>query len=218
MQGFRSLIRTIVLLAMVSAVAALHAQDGLSAALSRLNACDLSSAFLGPSIAAADFNNDTHPDGAVLLRSENTFHIEVHFRFHQVSRITFASDLPALAISALDVNHDGTPDLVVEEPFSHRPVFIWLNDGYGSFQPAHVEDYPTVDENFCRGLAPPSRNPESLAEAVHGKLRIRHDSQGSCPFAPSAGMAHLMGRTAFHSQEFACSPNLLRGPPSSLPL
>lgn len=218
MQGFRSLIRTIVLLAMVSAVAALHAQDGLSAALSRLNSCDLSSAFLGPSIATADFNNDTYPDGAVLLRTENIFHIEVHFRFHQVSRITFASNLAALAISALDVNHDGTPDLVVEEPFSHRPLFIWLNDGYGSFHSAQVEDYPTADDNFGRGLAPPSRNPESLAVTIHGKLRIREDSRSSCPLAPSAGMAHLMGRTACHSREFAYSPNLLRGPPSSLPL
>lgn len=216
MRQFRSLIRTVVLLAVVSAVSALHAQDGLSAALSCLNSWDPSSALLGPSIATADFNNDTHPDGAVLLHSDNTFRIEVHFRYQQVSRITFASNLSALAISALDVDHDGTPDLVVEEPFSHQPLFIWLNDGYGSFHSVHVEDYPRVDEDSCRDLAPPSRSPLSLTIAIPGKLRFRQSSPSLCRLAAAAGVAQFMRRTDFEGLEFPHSPNLLRGPPPSL--
>ena len=80
MRNFCSLIRTIGLLAMVFVVSALHAQDGLSDALLRL---DFSNGLLGPSIATADFNNDTYPDAAVLLRSNHNFRIEVPLPLHE---------------------------------------------------------------------------------------------------------------------------------------
>jgi hypothetical protein len=36
----------------------------------------------GPPLATADFDHDGHPDGALLLRSRNSFRIEVHLRSH----------------------------------------------------------------------------------------------------------------------------------------
>ena len=213
MRNFCSLIRTIGLLAMVFVVTALHAQDGLSDALLRL---DSSSGLLGPSIATADFNNDTYPDAAVLLRSNHNFRIEVHFRFQQVSRITFASNLPDLAISAFDVNHDGSPDLVVEEPFSHQRLFIWLNDGYGAFRPADVEEYPGGSDNSYHRLASPSRDSESIALVAPGKMRVRQAAHLSHGVPVSSAPALFAKGEIFTFAERASSPNLLRGPPSCL--
>ena len=214
MRQFCSLIRTIGLLAMVNVVTALHAQDGLSDGFSRLDfSCGISSGLLGPSIATADFNNDTHPDAAVLLRSNHSFLIEVHFRFRQVRRITFASNFPTLAISAFDVNHDGSPDLIVEEPFSRHRLFIWLNDGYGSFHPAHVEDYPAGNDDSYHRLASPSRNSET-ALVVPGKMRLRHAAYVSYRLGVSFAAVPNPRRVTQAFMGFDYAPNPLRGPPS----
>src|ERR1700752_5371518 len=106
MLDFRSLIRTVAILAMFLLAPALHAQEGLSDAFTSVSSsCDFSNRLLGSSVVAADFNRDSHPDGAVLFRNRNTVRIEVHLRFQRISQITFVSNLRALAISAVDVNH-----------------------------------------------------------------------------------------------------------------
>ncbi|HEY2471776.1 MAG TPA: VCBS repeat-containing protein [Terracidiphilus sp.] len=217
MHEFRSLIRAIVLLLLVVfAVSSLHAQDGLSLAFSRLDSVrDLSSEIVGPAVATADFNNDRHPDGAVLFRNHNIFQIEVHFRFHRVSKISFASKFPTLTISALDVNNDGNPDLVVQEPFSRHRLFVWLNDGCGSFRSVRVASYPTGLEDGYHTFAEPSGGPQSPAMAVPGKLRVRYGPSSSIRIAAPASLLCFRPQETFHPAEFASAPNLLRGPPNT---
>lgn len=217
MREFRSLIRAILLLLVVCSFSTLHAQDGLSEAFSRLDSVrDLSSEIIGPAVATADFNKDTHPDGAVLIRNNNTFQIEVHFRFRKVSKITFASKFPTLAISAFDVNHDGNPDLIVEEPFSRQRLFVWLNDGSGSFHSANAKDYPSGTSESYQSLGGPVHAPQSEAMVVPARLQFRAASSGSLRIAAPANGIHSTRQETFHLVEFASAPNLLRGPPTGV--
>lgn len=205
------------MLLMVVAVDTLHGQDGLVDAFARLDSVrDFSSQFGRIAIATADFNHDTHPDGAVLFHCSRTFQIEVHFRYQPVSRITFASKFETLAISAFDVNNDGHPDLVVEEPFSHQRLFVWLNDGSGSFQAARAEDFPTASDDSYHGSAGQSRNPQSPVIMVPGKLRIRAPSSGSIRIASPANRVPATPPESLLLAQFISAPNLLRGPPFSL--
>ena len=213
-----SLIKAIVLL-LLAGVPALHAQDGLDDAFSRLDsACVLTGQFSGPSVATADFDNDTHPDGAVLFRSDTTFEFEVHFRSARVSKITFASRLPKLAISAFDINNDGNPDLVVEDPFSHQRLFVWLNDGYGSFHSAHAEDFPAPSDDRYRNLSSLSRTPQNQAAVGSAKFRLRIASSSlSWPPAPTDSF-RLPRQATSPVLQFTPAPGLLRGPPFSISL
>src|SRR5579872_7222300 len=115
-----------ILLCLVSlCVPALQAQDGLRGALSR--GAKSGQAFAGrpAQIAAADFDDDQAPDGAILLETgslngQRSFRVEVHATAAANSAITFSSEENGLAISALDVNQDGAPDIVIEKAFTHQ--------------------------------------------------------------------------------------------------
>ena len=217
MIDLRSLIRSIAIFVMFSVAAALHAQDGLSEALARISSsCNLSSGLFGSSVVTADFNHDSYPDGAVLLRGRNTSRIEVHFRFQKISHITFASNFPALAISALDVNHDGSPDLVIEDPFSHRRLFIWLNDGYGSFHEARVDDFPAGSDERLRVSGPPSHQPDSRALVTKSRVRIRRPSPVSARIADATNIGGFTSNLNLQLSAYNFSPKSLRGPPSFL--
>ena len=216
MQKFRFLIWVIALLAMVSGSAALHGQNGLSDALSRVPLVSTSSVeLLGLSVATADFNNDSTPDGAVLYRRGGAFHIDVHFRFQRELRITFTSNLPQLLISALDVNHDGHPDLIVEEPFSKRRLLVWLNDGQGDFRLERVQEGGFRSQDAELFFSTPSNEPDSRAMAVLGKSRVRKPASQLNEFPavleparfPLAGWKPML--------QFSAAPKLLRGPPDT---
>lgn len=126
-----------------------RAQDGIGGAVSRLE----SSASATNSLArlvAADFDNDQLPDGAVLeeaglLEGKRAFRIELHLTAGNDDAITFSTVETGLSISALDVNRDGTPDLVVEKTFTHQRIQVYLNNGHGAFRQASLKDYPTSD-------------------------------------------------------------------------
>jgi FG-GAP-like repeat len=211
----RSLIRTFAFFATVIIAAPFHAQDGLGAAIEQVSSpCSLPGGLFGPSVVTADFNNDTYPDGAVLVRNRNNFRIEVHVRFQRVSRITFASNLPALSIQAVDVNDDGAPDLVVRDAFSHQRLFVWINDGYGSFHAASVIDYPAAGDERHRISGTPSQRPESRAMVAPCKMRVRQASPTSCRLPDSTGIARPDLRANLRPPVFASLPNLLRGPPT----
>ena len=125
------------------------AQDGLEGVLprvvfvSRLNP----DALLKQSLAVADFDNDQKPDGALLVQSGKTaagqsrFRIELHLSGSANTAFTFESNETTLAITAVDINKDGATDLVVEQPFTHKPLYVWLGDGHGGFHQGRVEDF-----------------------------------------------------------------------------
>jgi len=132
------------------AVPALKAQDGLQGTFSAVSPTARAFSGRSPQVAAADFDNDQKPDGVLLLEAgflngERAFRIELHVTAGTNNAITFSSSDPGLAISALDVNWDGEPDIVIEKAFTHERVQVFLNDGHGSFHRARTEDYPASD-------------------------------------------------------------------------
>ena len=214
MWGFCSPNRIFAFLAILIAATALHAQDGWRDAVLRLQSSYLrSSGPFGLSLVTADFNHDGHPDGALLLRSGNRAQIEVYFRSHQVRRFSFPSNLADLAISARDVNEDGSPDLVIESPFCHRALFVWLNDGSGEFNAGSVIDYPPDPEGAYREVVSSLQDWDRSALTESSRMRTRHspgylDRQTSVPSAISfIGESVRIPRLAHNS------PNLVRGSP-----
>ena len=145
-----SIFGILVFLAFIS-VPPLQAQDGLRGAISvgeqRGNALP---GGRSQQLAAADFDNDQKPDGALLreaglMNGERAFRIEIHISAGANDFITFSSNESGLAISALDVNRDGSPDIVIERAFTHERLQIYLNDGHGVFHQVRAEDYPSSD-------------------------------------------------------------------------
>ena len=143
-------------------------------------------------VAAADFDNDQRPDGAVLLSGEpfkgrRVFRIRLHFTAGKDRDLTFQSNEASLAISALDVNQDGIPDLVVEQPLTRKRLMVWLNDGHGEFHQVRVEDFPPTSEAPCKWKVPiaepgslvlalPSRSEKNQAALLLQVLRFNSSS------------------------------------------
>jgi hypothetical protein len=177
---------------------------------------------LGQKFVAADFDNDRRPDGAVLLdavqlEGQQLFRIRLYIASGQDRELTFQSNETALAISALDVNQDGLPDLIVEQVFTHKRLQVWLNDGHGRFRQARVEDFPPFSEAPCRlkdptseacglVLALPSRPGNDHAALILQVLRF--DSSSSHWRMPPDNQRAQSGSLAFHSP---------RSPPAFIP-
>jgi hypothetical protein len=130
---------------MVMALApSLCAQDGLLGALAQNAGVAHSHLDFEQQLAAADFDNDQKPDGAVLLSAgvidgKRAFRIELHVTAGKDDAIVFAAGEQSLWIAALDVNRDGAPDIVIEKPLTGERVQVYLNDGHGSFHLARGE-------------------------------------------------------------------------------
>lgn len=145
----KSIVGILMFLAIIS-VPALKAQDGLRGAMSADEHEGASLLARSTQLAAADFDNDQQPDGALLreaglMNGEQAFRIDFHVTAGANKSITFSSNEPGLAISALDVNRDGAPDIVIERAFTHERLQIYLNDGHGAFHKVRAEDYPSSD-------------------------------------------------------------------------
>jgi hypothetical protein len=144
--------------------ASLWAQDGLEGAVSRANLASPANVGMpfSQTLAAADFDGDNKPDGAFLvdhgqLWPQSGFRtIELHFTGRGNTELTFESNETTLAISALDVNRDGAPDIVVEQPFTHKRLHVWLNDGRGGFRKVRSQDFPSADAGNHERLESPS--------------------------------------------------------------
>jgi hypothetical protein len=136
------------LVLLLACVPVARAQDGLPGALSRTDGVRRISAF-AEEIAAADFDNDQKPDGAILLQAgqvngRKVFRIELHVTAGQNTTINFSTAETSLSISALDVNRDGATDIVVEKAFTHQRLQVYLNNGHGEFWKS-TESLPTPD-------------------------------------------------------------------------
>ncbi|HEV2733155.1 MAG TPA: VCBS repeat-containing protein [Terriglobales bacterium] len=144
---------TNVFLATFLSVAAplLRAQDGVQGALREFNRTTSSRQILGlsgPTLAIADFDGDNKPDGAILLNSsplgQGNFEIELHLTGYSDNEIKFHSLESTLTVEALDIDHDGDIDLVIEQSISHKRLQIWVNDGHGKFEKGRLEDFPSA--------------------------------------------------------------------------
>jgi hypothetical protein len=183
----RSLALNIVVAAL-ALTASLWAQDGLEGALSRTNVG--SPVPFSQTLAAADFDGDNKPDGAILvdhdwLRSQSGFRtIELHFTGRGNTDLTFESNEATLAISALDVNKDGATDIVVEQPFTHKRLQVWLNDGRGGFRKGRVEDFPSDVNATGERFDAPSRRPDSPTFCLPPQRGSEIAISTACPFYP----------------------------------
>lgn len=136
---------------LIVAAPIVRAQDGVQGALREFNRTTSSRQILGlsgPTLAIADFDGDNEPDGAILLKSsplgQGNFEIELHLTGHSDSDIKVNSLESALTVEALDIDHDGDIDLVIEESISHKRLQIWVNDGHGKFEKGRLEDFPSA--------------------------------------------------------------------------
>lgn len=201
-----------------------RAQDGLRGALSRFGSEGrlLEKAF-GQQIVAADFDEDQQPDCAVLLdagqfNGQRSFRIEMHLTAGENTGFSFSSTESAISISALDVNADGAPDIVVEQTFTHKRLQVWLNDGHGSFRKANSEDYPSqIESRLQLGARIPGQYGAVLW--LPGRFGSEVAHRRSTPFSV---LDSLGVRNRYFEVLLAYSatraPNPPRGPPSSLSL
>jgi hypothetical protein len=202
-------------------VPAVWAQDGLRGALSRSAERARVGFALGTEVAAADFDNDQKPDGAVLLEAglmnrERAFRIELHMTAGQNATITFSSAETGLTISALDVNRDGAPDILVEKAITHQRLRVYLNNGHGVFERASKEAFPTPDDSEPLWRArlsaqnlPPVFLPVTRGFELHraqAAIVPRGEDAGRTSFWPDALLA----------QNGARAPSAARAPPSLL--
>ena len=212
------------LVALVLTAPSLWAQDGLRGALSRLNSsADLLSDPFAQRLVAADFDQDQQPDGAILLAGDHlngphAFRIELHLTSGENQKLSFTSSETALNLSVLDVNRDGTPDLVVEQTFTRKRVQIWLNDGHGSFRLAKSEDYPYGPQApvSWRMSLPPVGFPSPCLSSRSGSENLALVSQ-PIP-VPSHSAGQCLWALALLSVSKPRAPNPSRGPPSLLSL
>lgn len=131
---------------------------------------------------AADFDKDPEPDGATLSENgvadgKRAFRIEVHITAGNNSTIHFSAAEPGLLLTTVDVNRDGAPDLVVEKPFTHEPVQVYLNNGRGEFYTAGAQHLipsdngtqwrsPSSPASFPTLFLPATRAPEIVLIAT----------------------------------------------------
>jgi len=207
------LFNKLALLLLLAWASALSAQEGLSDAFAKLDSNFVAAHNLfGPSIVTADFNGDEHFDGAVLLHDRNDFRIELHFRSHLVRSIDFTCGVPALVMAALDLDHDGSLDLVIQDAFSRERIFVWLNDGHGEFQAVSANAYQISTDVGCRALAPPAPTGDN---PLLGPSKMR--SRRSAPsFDRLVVTSHVCspGELARDVHEsIDAVPNLVRGSP-----
>src|SRR5215813_1043552 len=145
---------------LVLAAPNLWAQDGLPGAVSQTN---LAAPF-DRSLAVADFDNDQKPDGAVLVGSGGiypaNFRIELHLTAHENTELAFESNQTALELVAMDIDHDGDTDVIVQQAFTHERLSVWINDGHGTFHEGRVQDFPSVALATPQSLTVPTDQPE----------------------------------------------------------
>ena len=104
------------------------------------------------SFTFADFDGDHRPDLATAEVEHSDAHVTRYLiRLRLNSRdagpgqsfgLSGSFGLPQ--ISALDVNGDHVPDLVLTATGQQRPIAVLLNDGRGRFSVARVSDFPSA--------------------------------------------------------------------------
>jgi hypothetical protein len=94
----------------------------------------------------ADFDADGAPDVAVADRVNrgSAYSIQLHLSVGRSQTLAFLSTKGALEFHALDVDNDHDTDLIATPLLSRQVVGIWVNDGVGNFQRAHLDTFTSV--------------------------------------------------------------------------
>ena len=195
----------------------LWAQDGLKGALSRTN-------FTTPlqsSLAIADFDDDKKPDGAVLyssggLLSQNNFRIELHLTGRENTELTFQSSQTALELVAVDIDHDGDTDVIVQQALTHERLRVWINDGNGAFHEGRVQDFPSAALESRESLNAPSTQGECPVLGLPSQRGFEATTL-TLPLLsrpPSTGKFHSLS-AAFSPASPSLTANSSRAPPLS---
>jgi len=222
----RFVIALLVLAALGCAVPGLRAQDGLQGALSQdVVVQPLGSSYVGVferRLAAADFDGDRHPDGALLLpfssRADDvrmSYRLEVHLSNSSNTELSFEATDRALSVVALDINHDGMTDLVVEQALTHRRLHVWLGDGRGGFRKARLEEFPENDDRGGNEASTPGSEQEPAVVTLPSEQRFGAELLISSHVSgrpPSAYDYCSPAAVSSRSLLFAL-PASLRGPP-----
>jgi hypothetical protein len=133
----------------------------------------------GPGLpfAIADFDGDLRPDLASIEAGPNnsgnaSYSIQLQLTSAGLQFIQLVAPAGGLAITARDVNGDGSIDLILSTAGFREPVAIFLNDGHGRFSRVELSAFPeafntaTTDWTFSAsglatgavGVPPQSRN------------------------------------------------------------
>lgn len=146
------------------------------------------------------------------------FRIELHLTGQPNATIRFSSAETQLAITSLDVNRDGAPDILVEKTLTHQRVQVYLNDGHGAFQRSTSEDFIASDDPhplWCARVSPQyppvlflpaTRGSEIAGAHSAGEWRVVDSNRVS--FWPEMLLAQCGAR----------APSASRGPPTFLSL
>jgi hypothetical protein len=121
----------------------------------------------GRTLAVANLDDDKKPDGAVLVDSgrlhNGRFKLQLHFTDRPNIELTFESTQQALTVAAWDIDNDGDTDLVVEEAITHKPLYVWINEGHGVFREGRVQDLRSLAFTTNEGVQSPCGQPDSQA-------------------------------------------------------
>jgi len=183
-----SSVRFVLAALVLVAAPVLRAQDGAEGALARARQAVLPtqsmSRLSGSTVAVADFDGDNKQDGAVVLETGSfltpgSFQIELHFTGRDNAKIAFQSAEPDIMVDALDIDHDGDFDILIEQSLTYKRLQVWLNDGRGNFAKGRIEDMPSAvapsrDRLMASGCAdcvtislPTQRGFETMLMACH---------------------------------------------------
>jgi hypothetical protein len=185
--------------------------------------CNSSSERFGQRFIDADFNNDQKPDSIALMSlgqhdGQNVFGVRVCDSGRNVSLLTFESNEPQVIVTAIDVNQDGSPDIVVEQRYTQKRIQVWLNDGHGGFRKAHVDDFANPGTRAPCSVTAPSKGryyPPRAHLRRGNKLSIQAAQlPATCRYCPCLYRWSLTGRV----QKDPGRPDLSRAPPIALHL
>lgn len=209
------------LLALALAAPFLCAQHASGSA--PLDGCSVASEGLAQRFVLADFNNDEKPDSISLWGlgrrgGKSAFGVRICVGGRLVDLFTLDSSDPSIALSAIDVNHDHSPDIVVEQLFTQKRIQVWLNDGHGRFHQAHADSFRSADARAPNTVSLPAKERHSprRAQLRRGtKLSIqRAKLPTTSRYSPPRRLPSL---TARYLQEPG-GPNLSRAPPVAVSL
>jgi hypothetical protein len=184
--------------------------------------CNFSTERFGQRFIVADFNNDQKPDSITLVSlgqhgGQNVIGVRVCDYGRTASLLTFESNEPSIIVTAIDVNQDGSPDIVVEQRYTQKRIQVWLNDGHGGFHKAHLADFAIPDTRAPSSVAAPSKERYNSTPRVHLRRGTKLSIQtAKLPTAYRYSPGRDQWSFTVRAQKDLGGPNLSRAPPVAL--